>query len=80
MTETMRCDRCGEEITEEAAEQGWPVPVHAEDDSDGQRHDYICPDCYGDEAYCSCGAVLSSRVEETECAECRGSDESGETG
>jgi len=55
------CDRCGDEITIDAKEKGWPIPM-----DDG----YICPDCYGNDAFCSEEHVLLAGSDSDYCAEC----------
>ena len=55
------CDRCGTAITADEARLGWPV---ARDDG------YVCPACYGHEAHCACGAVLSAQEEGSTCRAC----------
>lgn len=59
------CDVCREKLTEEAVALGWPIPRL----EDGV---YICPDCYGAEAFCACGAMLSGHSDHATCPECRG--------
>lgn len=58
---TERCDRCEETLAPEALQQGWPIPAGTE---------YICPDCYGDEAFCSEGHILPAGVDHGDCAAC----------
>lgn len=56
-----RCDCCNEPLTAEATAQGWPI-------ADGDA--YICPECYGDEAFCPAGHVLSATVDTRDCQQC----------
>ena len=55
------CDRCGHTLTAEALAMGWPVAMDDE---------YICPACYGDEAYCGQGHVLRACDESSACQRC----------
>lgn len=56
------CTRCDGEITADELAKGWPIPL--DDD------DYTCPSCYGDEAFCANGHVLSGTTDSDLCAEC----------
>lgn len=43
---------------------GWPIPTL----DDGAS---VCPDCYGDEAFCThCGALLDGHSESDRCDAC----------
>lgn len=66
--ETERCDCCGGTITEDEASVGWPLPRML----DGSLSDveYICPSCYGDEAWCACGSLLPADEETDVCELC----------
>lgn len=55
--EEHRCDGCGEMIEAELLAAGWPVAM--DDDT------YLCPGCYGDEAYCPEGHVLRGDTDAT---------------
>ena len=65
------CMRCDETIPERDVALGWPVCVDAEDsDPDDDVHEYVCPACYGDEAFCRlCGEVLAAE-EGARCPDC----------
>lgn len=54
------CEECKSPITEEESRYGWPIPVTFHSDS---YPSYICPDCYGDDAYCLEGHLLPSGSE-----------------
>lgn len=56
------CDRCERPVTAEARALGWPIAVSAEE--------YGCPECYGDEAYCSAGHVLPADSDTRDCPAC----------
>ena len=65
-----RCARCRRFITDEESALAWPVPME-----DG----YICPTCYGDEAFCREGHTLRGDVDSSSCDECvRASEEAEE--
>ena len=64
--ETPTCDRCQEPIDAEAASMGWPIAV----DKNRTEIEYICPECYGPEAFCREGHVLPADVDSDECGEC----------
>lgn len=58
------CEHCARELTLDERAAGWPVFA-----LDGLL---ICPECYGDEAYCArCGALLDARADVTACEACR---------
>ena len=57
----MTCDRCRETVDAAEVALGWPIAVGEE---------YICPSCYGAEAFCHDGHVLSATTEHGECGEC----------
>lgn len=57
------CMVCGEAIDDEATAMGWPIPRL----TDGL---YVCPDCYGDEAYCPDGHVLDAHSDSGQCRMC----------
>jgi len=56
------CDRCHGEITSQEAEKGWPLC--------SLEGDYICPSCYGAEAFCACGEILSADSDTSLCPLC----------
>lgn len=57
------CDRCRNYISVEEHNKEWPICVDGE---------YICPSCYGDEAYCCrCGDLLCGTVDVSTCDSCR---------
>lgn len=60
------CDRCGEQVTEEATLRGWPIPMS----TPGGEVEYICPSCYGDEAFCPQGHVLPADTDTDDCPTC----------
>lgn len=62
MTEAERCDRCHVSITPAEVALGWLLAM-----DDG----YICPSCYGDDAFCAAGHVLPA-LEGAACVECPG--------
>jgi hypothetical protein len=62
----MACDRCGRDLTEAEVAKHWPVTVDAEE---------LCPDCYGEEAYCPRGHLLPGDTDSSECAECAAGEE-----
>lgn len=62
---TERCDRCGQRITDEAERMGWPIAAIG-------GTEYVCPDCYGAEAYCSQGHCLPADSDTSECPTCSG--------
>jgi hypothetical protein len=63
MTTETRCDRCHRIITAEEIALAWPVC--------SLDHEYICPDCYGDDAYCPAGHVLRGDTDGDDCEQCR---------
>lgn len=54
------CDRCGDCMDDDEIALGWPVAMGEE---------YVCPSCYGQEAYCRDGHVLPA-AESAACAAC----------
>jgi hypothetical protein len=60
---TERCDVCHDAISTEALAMGWPIPRLG----DGQS---VCPDCYGEEAYCANGHVHDAHSDSDHCATC----------
>lgn len=62
MATTTKCDRCGEVVSGEARAMGWPIP--SDDDA------YVCPSCYGDEAFCAAGHVLPADSDHGVCRRC----------
>lgn len=58
-----RCHVCHSTISEEAKKMGWPIARLG----DGR---YVCPDCYGSDAYCAEGHVLSATSDSSECPRC----------
>ena len=62
------CDRCNDELTDEMRVRNWPVTM---DDGD------ICPDCYGDEAYCreEGHLLIGMGGEGQDCPSCTGVSE-----
>lgn len=58
---TTTCDRCGRDLTAEETAKGWPVTCDDAVD--------LCPDCYGDEAYCPEGHLLPGHIDGP-CPEC----------
>jgi hypothetical protein len=61
MSEWHRCTQCGAEITVEEAALGWPIVAE-----DG----VYCPACFGDDAFCRCGALLSATDDASDCEAC----------
>ena len=53
-----RCDRCHRPITAEESALSWPVAVTPEDGDPSEDIEYVCPDCYGAEAYNDNGELL----------------------
>jgi len=71
MTTNTKCDRCGATIDTEAVAMGWPVAVTPDGGDPAEDVEYVCPDCYGDEAHCrQCGAVLPADDEGDLCDDC----------
>ena len=56
-----RCDYCHEHVSEEAARMGWPIPMPGGE---------MCPDCYGDGAFCPAGHVLDGHSDGGWCETC----------
>jgi len=65
-SKTTTCTRCHRAITDEEIALHWPVQTEG---------GAICPDCYGDEAYCACGALLDATDDTSTCPECASSDD-----
>jgi hypothetical protein len=64
VVEATRCDRCGRAMTGAEDSLGWPISAL----DDGA---YVCPSCYGDEAFCArCGAVLDGHSDSDRCGAC----------
>jgi hypothetical protein len=55
------CDHCGSRVTAEEAALGWPIV---------SEYGTLCPACFGEEAYCRCGAVLPATDDCSECDAC----------
>lgn len=64
-TNTETCDRCDGTLTEREIALAWPVPLMR-----GEDCEYICPSCYGDEAFCPQGHTLRGDTEGSDCSEC----------
>jgi hypothetical protein len=57
-----RCQRCGDAVSPDEIALGWPVYVEPEI--------LVCPSCYGDDAFCSCGATLRGDSDCERCDDC----------
>lgn len=64
--DSLTCDRCECTISSNERAKGWPVAVSL----DPETIEYVCPDCYGGEAYCPHGHVLPADCDSDDCPDC----------
>jgi hypothetical protein len=61
--EIQTCDRCHETLDDEEVALGWPVPMLTDE--------YVCPQCFGDAAFCcDCGRLLPGDIDTSRCDDC----------
>lgn len=63
--EVARCGRCRGLVDAEELGLGWPVEVMIDDVVEA-----VCPDCYGNAAYCPAGHLLRADVDSSLCDAC----------